>query len=317
MAQHSAALQKGTTTCVNSRDNRSVTGTSSSWISLDVRFAKPDIWWGASWAVVCGMVASGAFRWDLNSLLRFVLVLLLADPLFSQLCDLLFDRDWTLNSTTIEGVSGGAQFLPYSQDASPAHRLGRWVQACTLWWKRVMWPQVGTMLSGVLVSVCGVLLIGLTLAPPVLWLVFAGLIVAAIGLLIRPHWEEGARGLRAVTEVGVPWLAGCLTFGSVSLGAFVVAGLYVVIYWTSIRLLASRNHIAARTIPLALIGLVLMALAVGQPVIAVLLALVGIFPAWLSWHGVESGLLPQDILRRTRYFVLATVLLSALAVGLG
>jgi len=303
---------------VNNRENHSVAGTSSSWINLGVRFAVPAIWWGASWAALCGVVASGEFLWDMDLLLRLVVVLLLADPLFSQLCHLLFDRDWTLDTVAVECTSGAyVRLVPYTENGSPAQRLGEWLRNRVLWWKRALWPQLGTQLSGVLVAVCGVLLVGLTLArAPVLWLVITGLVTVTVGVLIRPYWAGGASVLRAVAEVGIPWLVGCLAFGSASPSALLAAGLYVVIYWTSLRLAMSEDRAAAWPISLALSGFLVIAIVLRQPVIAVLLALVSIFPAWLSWHGMGSSMASETFLRKIRYYLLGATLLSALAVGL-
>jgi chlorophyll/bacteriochlorophyll a synthase len=61
-----------------------------------LKLMKPITWFGATWAFMCGAVASGATTWSLTDMARISIGLLMAGPLltgFSQVINDYFDRD--------------------------------------------------------------------------------------------------------------------------------------------------------------------------------------------------------------------------------
>ncbi|MEI6847829.1 MAG: chlorophyll synthase ChlG [Chlorobiaceae bacterium] len=80
-------------------------------LALFIRFLKPITWIPVMWSFLCGAVASGSFRWEDITGMKFLLGILLTGPLASGTCQMLndyFDRDLDEINEPNRPIPGGA-----------------------------------------------------------------------------------------------------------------------------------------------------------------------------------------------------------------
>ena len=309
---------EGLTIC-QSRDGRQTGGGVQNWIGLKVEFVLPEICWGALWGAFCGIVASGVSQWDATSCLKLALVFVLADPLIGNLCRLLFDLSWAVDDREErckESRDAHVRRLPYTKEGSPGYRVGQWLKQAGSWWRDVFWPQAGWLLSGVVFASGGMLILGSVLGPPVGWLVLLSFGVIGLGLLVRPYSGDLAIVFRALTEVGVPLLVGYLIFAPLAPEALAMAAVFTLIYGASLRLSISGMGKVAWLIPLALAGLLGLLAGTCRPLPVAILGLILVFPVWLSWYASAKQATARWYLHTVRFYVLGSMFLSALSLGL-
>jgi len=165
-------------------------------------FAKPGTWFAPMWAMIVGCVASGNAHWELSSIGRVVLGMILAGPLlcaFSQVTNDWFDRD-------VDRIN--------EPDRPTAANL--------------LAPGVVIAISASLALAALTLAYALGIA--VLWLALGGLALALaysappLRLKARNGWLANAAC--AAAYEGFAWIAGAAIFGHVTTGTLVLASLY-------------------------------------------------------------------------------------------
>lgn len=300
------------------RNGHSGIGGGRSWIGLRIQFGLPDIYWGALWAAVCGMVATGLPELDATTGIKLVLVLLLADPLISNLCYLLFDLDWTAGDSTCGSEAGSATYvcsLPYARSGSLGYRMGRRLDQARRWWTDIGRQRLGWMLSGVVFGCGAMLVLGSVVGPGVTLLVIFSFGAIGIGLLVRPYSLDVAVSLRALVEAGVPWLAGYLVLMPLSPTALLMAFCFSLIYGASLHLSLRGMGKAVWLIPLSLMGLLGLLIHARSSLSIALLGLILVFPIWLSWYSLKKQRSTARYLSEARPSVMVAMFLSALSLG--
>ena len=309
---------EGSTIC-QSRDGRQTGGGVQNWIGLKVEFVLPEICWGALWGAFCGIVASGVSQWDATTCLKLVLVFVLADPLIGNLCRLLFDLSWAVDDREErckESRDAHVRRLPYTKKGSPGYRVGEWLKQAGSWGRDAFWPQAGWLLSGVIFASGGMLILGSVLGPPVGWLVLLSFGMIGLGLLVRPYSGDLAIVFRALTVVGVPLLVGYLIFAPLAPEALAMAAVFTLIYGASLRLSISGMGRVVWLIPLALAGLLGLLAGTCRPLPVAILGLILVLPVWLSWYASAKQATARWYLHTVRFYVLGSMFLSALSLGL-
>ena len=164
-------------------------------------FAKPGTWFAPMWAILVGAVAGGA-EWNLPSVGKILLGMVLAGPLlcaFSQVLNDWFDRDVdSINEPNRPTVLG---------------KLG----ALT-----VFWTAIGLAAAAIAVAtILGRLVLACT---------FAGLALAYMYSVppfrLKAHNGWLANGACAFAYEGFAWIAGAAIFHHVTYGTVVLASLY-------------------------------------------------------------------------------------------
>ncbi len=165
-------------------------------------FAKPGTWFAPMWAMIVGCVASGNAHWQVGSVGRIVLGMILAGPLlcaFSQVTNDWFDRD-------VDRINE-----PDRPTAANALR-----------------PS--TILAIALGLALAALGLAFALGMTVFYLAIGGLALALaysappLRLKARNGWL--ANGACAFAYEGFAWIAGAAIFGHLSTGTVVLATLY-------------------------------------------------------------------------------------------
>ncbi len=165
-------------------------------------FAKPGTWFAPMWAMLVGCVASGNAHWTFPSVGRVLLGMLLAGPLlcaFSQIANDWFDRD--------------VDRINEPERPTAANALA---------------PR--TVLLVALALLAAALGVAYALGTTVLYLALGGVALALaysappLRLKARNGWLANAAC--AFSYEGFAWVAGAASFGHVSRGTLVLAGLY-------------------------------------------------------------------------------------------
>ncbi len=172
-------------------------------LARSIALMKPVTWFAPAWAFLCGTVASGGAGWHLADIGRIMLGVLLSGPILcglSQVINDYCDRE-------VDAINEPQRLIPSGL-----------VSARQVY-----------ITSGVL----AVLAIGiaLILGAQVTLLTAVGMVLA---LVYSVHPLRAKRngwignGLVAVAYEGLPWLAGHLAFGSLTIPSLIIAGLYSV-----------------------------------------------------------------------------------------
>jgi chlorophyll synthase len=165
-------------------------------------FAKPGTWFAPMWAFLVGAVASGESRWDLGSVGRILLGMVLAGPLlcgFSQILNDWFDRD-------VDAIN----------EPNRPSAAGRLTPSFVFW---VSAGLAGAALA--LAAFLGWLVLAATLAGLVLAYVYS---VPPVRLKAHNGWL--ANTACAFAYEGLAWVAGAAAFHHVTQGTLVLAALY-------------------------------------------------------------------------------------------
>jgi hypothetical protein len=290
---------------------------------------------GPGWAAVSGGLAAGGFSLSPETLLSFLLVWLLADPVLGVM--------WSLSTggSPSEGASGiwrrllapqlpdvapPLRLLPYTQPGSPGRRLADRLGRLRLWWQDTFWPEAGQEFATVIAALGLALLLGAILGRDVLALVLITFSLSWLAALTQGERtpETPARGdvvnlWRALAEFGIPWLIGAVVLGRPSWVVITLGACYTITYFGLMRQATRSSHdfrltgVSQATAALLLAGL-RHPLAAGATAILLL-------PQWglRTWttgesrdHSGASG----PYLRGVQLFVILGMLVAALAVAL-
>ncbi len=190
---------------------------------------------GPAWAVLCGALASGRWRWERDALLGFVLTLFIVEVLWSTWRALLIDLDWEAAPPMPER-GDPMPSLPYVMPRSPLGRFLRWAGRVRRWVREELPPERRGALLSLIAIPFAVLLLSALVNRQVLILSFAAL--ALIGL----EWRcaRGTSAPRAVVEIALGWVGGHLSMGELSWASPVMACCYALSYQGAFSL--GRNY---------------------------------------------------------------------------
>ena len=285
------------------------------WIALRMRVAAPGIWWGPLWAALCGAAAGGALSGDPGQVLRLVVVLALADPVVGNLSYLILGGERTTaplrRMREAEGVPA-VPALPYTRPGSPGDRLGRWVQQAVGGLTDDADPQIGSLWPSLGLDLVALIVLGLMLGEPALWIALGTAGVLAAGAVARRISAESALLLQALAESALMWGVGYAAFAPLKASSLGFAALYALAYWSVLRLLVLKATNSAPGVAVALVGMVLVLLGSKQPVLATAVALVGAFPVGASLL-VREAAVGQLFVWTIRWYMLTATLLVALS----
>ena len=188
-------------------------------IRLRARLTHLGTWLGPAWAVLCGVIASDGFDGQGAGWLRLALLILLVDGGWGTLWAALGATDWATPLRRWRNWHSGEPVatLPYTLPGSSGERASRWLGDLRDFGREVLWPACGPALSAILVALPVTAVLGALLGIELMLLSAAALAVMQLGLV----WEGGrgsvAPGWDAFVAVALPWLAGHVGFGPLTL----------------------------------------------------------------------------------------------------
>ena len=267
------------------------------------------MWIGPAWAVVCGIVASGAFAWSGRDLMIAVLAIMLVDGAWATVWWGLVETDWSAALSRWSAISPGQplRLLPFAQPASPAERTQRWLARFIAWWRSELWPRAGSPLSSVMVSLGLSMALSAVIGWPALALSLAALALTQAGLLARRMRGRAPSVAHGFLDVGLAWALGHAALGSLSLLSAGMAIIFSVSYAAALELTHSGR--SNRAWLLAQMLAVIVLVVIQQPVAAFMLTAVLAAQAMLSTilHGLAFA-------RAAQFWLMAAMLIAALAV---
>ena len=174
---------------------------------------------GPTWAIICGVAASGRFNWEGPQWLRLALLILLVDGGWGSLWTALAATDWAtpLRRWREWDENRPTTALPYTLPDAPGGRLSHFVGKLRAWWSHVLWPRCSSALLVIVTALPMAALLATILGPELLLLSLAALALMQLGVI----WDGGSTavppGWDAVIAVALPWLAGHAAFGPITL----------------------------------------------------------------------------------------------------
>ncbi len=284
--------------------------------SLRLEMESPSIWLGSAWAALCGAIASGQMGLEVHSLLLLLLVLFLVDPVLGGIWRLVVYTDWSAPFARghLSGDEIHIKSLPYTSPGSPGYRASRWLAGVLSWWRRDFRPQVGAEFLSLLLTLIVAIVLASLLGRLVTLLTLVALVLVAVVLLSSRRYRVIGLSLRAVLELGLPWLVGHLTFGPLHWKSVAFAFAYTVAYFACFALLDGRQKAAARLLNGSQIVAVTLLLVVREPILAGVAGLL-LLPQLLLQPFLWPGGAEQWYLQRSQPWLMAGMLTVALAVG--
>lgn len=282
---------------------------SGGFIRLQARGADLGSWIGPTWAMLCGVLASNAFRWQTGDWLSVALLALLVDAGWGTLWGALASTDWalTLKRWRNWDKNKATSTLPYTLPDTPGDRLSHWMGRLSTWWQEAVWPTCGSAVRAILVALPTTALLGALLGPEVLLLSGAALALMQLGVI----WEAGRGvvppGWDALVAITLPWLAGHAIFEPVTVPSASLATLFA-LAWGSAWNVRSGSGSAILVISQLLSAVCLVVLH--RPLAAGTLLLL-LLPqmALLPWTRRE--LAATQFVRHTRPWLLAAMAVAA------
>ncbi len=208
------------------------------WIALDVRPTRPLTFLGPSWAVLCGLLASGGLALTGQAPLFVILCLLLADPLLGAWRALWLQSDWRdalrRSSASAPTWLDGYLERPGTRWPRGLRRIGRRVSH----FRQVIWPIVDSEIIGLVIIGALALCVGFVLGQ--VPFVLTGAVMLFSVVEGRIGTARGA-GLRSVSEIALPWLIAESAFGHYSLLSIAFAILFTLIYRALLGLATTRQ----------------------------------------------------------------------------
>ena len=255
----------------------------------------------ATWALICGCVASGLLRGDGATLLRVTATWLIADAtLGSVLAQLLALKRAAL---AYSGSRSGDEppllvMVPYAAVGSPGYRLALRLDEHIARWRQWIWPHAGR--SGVMALVgTGLSLVVATyLGRTMLAAVSAGLLAAALCAALAGRDQASLARWFSGLHLALAWALGYLalaTWRGPWLGLALLVGLYA---YARERLKAEEGR-GARWLVMAIWAVwVVMLLAARQPILAAAVASASLLDALAVGEGASAVHAAGDRLAR-------------------
>ena len=281
-------------------------------IRLQARLTSLTTWVGPAWATVCGVVSSGGFGWRGEDWLLLALLVLLVDGGWGTLWVALGATDWAkpLRRWRNWRFGGPVTPLPYTLPGTPGDRASRWLGQFRAWWRDVLWPACGPAISAIAVALPVTALLGAFLGIDLVLLSLLALVVMQLGLA----WEGGrgsvSPGWDGVVAVALPWLAGHIAFGPLSLRSAGLAVAFALAWGAAWR--ADLPRARALGIGVQFLAAAIL-VALHHPLAAGCLVLL-LAPqlALLPW--LQRGQPASWYVRHTRFWLMAAMLVAAWAI---
>jgi hypothetical protein len=290
---------------------------SGRFISLRMEMVSSSAWLGSAWAGLCGAVASGQMGLEAQSLLLLLLVLFLVEPVLGGVWRLVLGTDWFAPFAG-DHLSRGeipSKSLPYTSIGSPGYRVSRWLAEVLAWWRRDFRPHVGTEFLGLILTLAVAVVLASLLGRLVTFLTLVAFVLMAVGFFSFRWRGTISFSLRAILELGLPWLIGHLAFGSLNWESVAFALAYTVAYYAYFVLSDGRRRTATCLLNGSQIVAVALLIIVKEPILAGIAGLL-LLPQLLLQPFLWRGEAERWYLQRSQPWLMAGMLTAVLAIGI-
>jgi hypothetical protein len=199
--------------------------TSGGLIRLQARLTDLTTWLSPAWAASCGVVASGGFDWEGADWLRLALLILLADGCWGTLWAAIGGTDWATPLQRWRHWQFGERIVkpPYTLPDSPGDRVFRWFGQLRAWWRHLFWLDRGPVLTTIVIALVVTVVLALLIGPELLLVSAGAVAVMQLGLAWNGGSGRSTPGWDAIVAITLPWLAGHLAFGMLTLSSSLLA----------------------------------------------------------------------------------------------
>ncbi len=283
----------------------------SGLLRLQARAPNLLAWLGPAWAVLGGVIASGAFDGRSGGWLRLALLILLVDGGWGSLWAAIGATDWAtpLSRWQEWGRSAPTARLPYTLPGAPGGKLNHLLGGFRAWWGEVLWPTCGSALLTLLVALPTSALLAVLLGMELLLLSAAALATMQLGAIWQRGRKKVAPGWDALIAVAMPWIAGHITFGPTTLRSVGMATLFA-LAWGAAAGVRSR---LGQGLTIGGQLLVVVSLVVLESPFAAGAVFLLLVPHVSLLARVRQGHEPAMYVRLTRPWLMAAMLVAALS----
>jgi hypothetical protein len=205
---------------------------------LDVTWRSSGLWLGPLWAIVCGIVASGGWKWTGATILQAVLLFLLIDLAWASLWAAAVETDWATPAQQWGKSPGVLTFsLPYMQINAPGGRLQRWLAHTLEWWREHLGPAIGSRVSTIVLCLALCAALSAVLGWTAMAISAAGLAVVQAGVIAARGTGRPNPALKATLEIGLAWVISHVILAPLTAPSVVLALAFAAAYATGLALI--------------------------------------------------------------------------------
>ncbi len=231
----------------------------------------------ATWAVLCGGIASGRWAWEGAALFRVLAAWLVVDVLLGcVLAQLAALKRVPVIESHAPDIARQRTLIPYATMGSLGWRLGEHLSFYRDRWQTYTWPMLGrpaiTALAGIGIALVLGTYMGreMLAALAIYCLAMAGLALATgRGCAAFVRWSRAG-------QIALAWGMGHLAWGAWRAGPFGLGILMALFIWAHMRQ-GQGQYVAVRRFMTLLWGIVIaILLAARQPIVAAVLATIAL-----------------------------------------
>jgi hypothetical protein len=264
------------------------------------------LWLSPAWAVLCGLITSGAFAWTGRDVLIAALAVIIADGAWATQWWGLVETDWGQLFANWNTIAVERSELLLGLRGSPAARLQHTLARLRVWWQAGGREQAGTPL----LSAVAALVLGVLLSAVIGWQAFiltiAAFALTQIALILRLQGRT-SNGLHGFVAIGLAWLLGHAAFGEITWLSLLAA---VIFSLTDAALLdLAQGTGSTRRWLLPQIVLVIVLIVLQQPITVV--AFIAVLAAQALLATVKHSL---DFARAAQWWLMLAMLVVTLGI---
>lgn len=272
-------------------------------VRLTAQWRRGGAWLGPAWAVLCGVVASGAFAWSGQGIALVAVALILAEGIWTTLWASLAGVKWDEPLARWAAWTAGQPVirLPYTQPGSPAAHASIILGQFRAWLAEDFLPLYGGALASAILASMIALALAMILGAPAILLTILALALSQIALALCRGNGSPSPMLRGLVEMSLPLLLGFVIFRPLTLEIIVAAVGFGITYAGAV---SPRWDLRAWN--------------AGQVIVLLLLIVmrhsVGVFAVTLLWLP-QFLLQGQPVARNAQWWLMAVMLVVAVAIA--
>jgi hypothetical protein len=264
------------------------------------------LWLSPAWAVLCGLIASGAFVWTGRDVLIAALAVVIADGAWATQWWGLVDTDWRRLLATWNAVAVAPSESPLALRGSPADRSQHGLAHWRAWWQAGGREQAGTPLFSALAALALGVVLSAVIGGQALALTLAAFALTQLALILRLHgratnWPHG------LVAIGLTWMLGHAAFGELTVLSALAAVIFSLVYAALLDL--AQGAATARRWLLPQLILVIVLIVLQQPIATVALIALLVAQALLA-----TVLHRLDFARAAQWWLMLAMLVVALGI---
>lgn len=283
--------------------------------TLEFRLLRAPAWFslGPGWAALAGILSAGYPAFTLASVLQFISLWLLVDPILGTLWELsVRQKLWRRAARPrLPPPPSWGFFLPYAQPGSPGGYFVLFIRRYRLWWRDHYWPASGSQVVTFVTAVVLTLVIGAALHSTIFWLTVLTISLTLLAEFNTPELPASSGGrLQAIVQLLLPWFMGISLWASPTLFSLALAVCYWVSYLGGLRMLG-QHHRAEILFFSGQVAAILLLLGLHLLPGAVTVGLLFIAQLLLK----TSFSQPNDFLKKAQPYLILSVLVAGLSLG--